>query len=91
MFVVVSYDIPDDTRRLKVMKTLKDFGSHVQYSVFECDLSPKQFSRLRNRLKKIVEPKEDDVRFYFLCETCMRKMRRLGRRIEPVRPEFYLI
>lgn len=91
MFVVVSYDIPDDKRRLKVMNTLKNFGAHVQYSVFECDLSSEQFKQLRHRLKKIVKPAEDDVRFYFLCETCMRKMQRLGRRREPVRLDFYLV
>ncbi|MFQ5858176.1 MAG: CRISPR-associated endonuclease Cas2 [Anaerolineae bacterium] len=91
MFVVVSYDIPDDKRRLKVMKTLKNFGAHVQYSVFECDLSVKQYRRLRSRLSKIVKPEKDDVRFYFLCETCMRKMRRLGRPRDPVREDYYLI
>lgn len=34
-FIVVSYDVVDDRRRTKVMKTLKNFGAHVQYSVFE--------------------------------------------------------
>ena len=38
MYVVVSYDITNDRRRLKVMKTLEGFGERVQYSVFECRL-----------------------------------------------------
>ena len=38
MFIVISYDIPDNKRRTKVMKTLKNFGAHVQYSVVECEL-----------------------------------------------------
>lgn len=84
MYVVVSYDIPDDKRRTKVMKTLKNFGAHVQYSVFECDLDSKDFKRLYKRLDKLVKPDQDDVRFYFLCETCMRKIRRLGHRKGPV-------
>ena len=84
MYVVVSYDIPDDKRRTKVMKTLKNFGAHVQYSVFECDLEPKDFRRLRKRLHKLIKPEDDDVRFYFLCETCMRKIRRLGHGKGPV-------
>lgn len=91
MYVVVSYDIPDDKRRLKVMKALKDFGAHVQYSVFECDLTARQFQRLRGRLQQLVKPEEDDVRFYFLCEGCVPRMQRLGRRRGPLRPEFYLI
>ncbi len=91
MFVVVSYDIPDDKRRMKVMKTLKNFGAHVQYSVFECELSAKQFRRLQSRLRKLIKPAEDDVRFYFLCEACMARMRRLGRRRDPVRPDIYIV
>ena len=38
--IVVSYDIPDDRRRLRLANTLKDFGIRVQYSVFECRLEP---------------------------------------------------
>lgn len=91
MFVVVSYDIPDDRRRLKVMKTLKNFGAHVQYSVFECDLRPRQFERLQEQLQELVDPKQDDVRFYFLCAECVPRLKRLGRRRDPVRSEFYLI
>ena len=71
MFVLVSYDIPNDKRRTRVMKALKDFGTRVQYSVFECDLTAEQLLRLRQRLRGLVNPKEDDVRLYFLCESCV--------------------
>jgi len=72
-FVVVSYDIPSDRRRGKVCKLLKDYGQRVQYSVFECMLRPEDLKRLRQRLKPLLTPEEDDVRFYRLCETCLRK------------------
>jgi CRISPR-associated protein Cas2 len=39
MFVVVAYDISDDPRRTKLHNTLKNFGTPVQYSVFECILA----------------------------------------------------
>ena len=39
MFYLVSYDIPDDKRKTKLAKTIKDFGDRVQYSVFECLLN----------------------------------------------------
>jgi len=39
MLYVISYDIPDDERRLKVAKILLDFGRRVQYSVFEAHLA----------------------------------------------------
>lgn len=72
-FVVVSYDIPDDRRRGRVCKVLKDYGERVQYSVFECVLRPEDLQRLRQRLKPLLAPEADDVRFYRLCETCRRK------------------
>jgi CRISPR-associated protein Cas2 len=72
-FIVVSYDIPKDKRRTKVSKVLADFGERVQYSVFECWLRKADLARLQQRLEPIVNAKEDDVRFYHLCETCRRK------------------
>ena len=42
MFILVSYDIPNDKRRLKVMKAVQDYGTRVQYSVFECELTAPQ-------------------------------------------------
>lgn len=72
-FIVVSYDIPQDRRRTKVSKVLADFGERAQYSVFECWLRKADLKRLQQRLKPIVNVKEDDIRFYHLCESCRRK------------------
>lgn len=89
--MIISYDIPDDKRRTKIAKTLEDFGTRVQYSVFECDLKPMQLQRLRQRLQKIVKPRCDDVRFYFLCEACVPKMKRMGNKRVPIRQDAYFI
>lgn len=78
MFVVVSYDIVDDKRRTKVHKILKNFGTPVQYSVFECSLDAATLERLRKKLKSQVNQKEDSVRFYTLCEACVLKVQVLG-------------
>jgi CRISPR-associated protein Cas2 len=72
-FVVVSYDIPNDRRRTKVCKLLKDYGMRVQYSVVECWLRPRDLQRLQDRLKPLLVTAEDDVRFYRLCENCKGK------------------
>lgn len=72
-FIVVSYDIPDDKRRTKVSKVLEDYGERVQYSVFECRLRPKDYQRLQERLRPLLVLKEDDVRFFHLCESCRRR------------------
>jgi CRISPR-associated protein Cas2 len=72
-FVIVCYDIPKDRRRNRVCKLLKNYGERAQYSVFECLLRPRDLRRLKQQLKLLVVPKEDDVRFYRLCENCLRK------------------
>lgn len=79
MWVVVTYDITDDRRRTGIFKILKSFGQHVQYSVFECDLTKQDLLRLRARLDgKVVSKDGDSIRFYHLCEACGAKIERLG-------------
>ena len=78
-WVVVSYDIVDDKRRNKVMKTLEGFGHRVQYSVFECELRPADLEKLKARLRGLIVPEVDDIRFYQLCENCLGKVTMLGR------------
>lgn len=91
MFVVVSYDIPDDKRRKKVMDTLENFGAHVQYSVFECELKEQHYKRMRARLKPLIAEKEDSVRFYFLDEDAVKKIEAVG--VKPLlrRQEYYVV
>jgi CRISPR-associated protein Cas2 len=71
MMVVVSYDVSTTSkagrRRLRrVAKTCLDFGQRVQNSVFECQVDPEQWTRLRLRLLDEFEAKEDSLRFYFM-------------------------
>jgi CRISPR-associated protein Cas2 len=78
MFVVVSYDIPDNKRRRKIMKTMEGFGYRAQYSVFECRLTAQQLARLRERLEALIVEEQDDVRFYLLCKQCVPRIVLLG-------------
>jgi len=63
-FYVVVYDIPCDKRRKKVFNLLSGYGTWVQYSVFECAVSERQFAELRTRLRSRVNLDEDNIRFY---------------------------
>lgn len=58
---VVTYDISDDKRRNEVFRTLHGFGEHAQYSVFFCELSQEELSRLRQRLRAAIHQKDDQV------------------------------
>lgn len=71
MFVLVAYDVATTTKegrnRLRhVAKVCVSFGQRVQNSVFECQIDPTQWTRLKLRLLDLYKPEEDSLRFYFL-------------------------
>lgn len=85
MFIVVSYDISHDGRRTRLHRELKNFGTRVQYSVFECVLDPKDVPRLQAAVKRIIQG-EDRVRYYRLCEPCAQQVIAIGGAVtQPVR------
>lgn len=79
MFWVICYDIPDNRRRRLVQKIMEGHGRRVQYSVFECDLNPARLDRLEGKLLKVIDPEEDDVRFYPLNQANLQRIRLLGK------------
>ncbi len=60
---LVCYDVCDDKRLRKVFKTMRGYGDHLQYSVFECQLTASDLVRLRAELGGIIHHKEDQVLF----------------------------
>lgn len=79
MFVLITYDVSTTTaegkRRLhRVARACLDFGQRVQNSVFECQVSPEQWTRLKLRLLDLYNPNEDSLRFYFLGRNWRRRV-----------------
>lgn len=74
MFVVVSYDIVDDKKRLRVAKLLRNYGERVQKSVFECRLGDKMYLKMKREIEKIIDWEEDGVRYYNLCAGCLKNV-----------------
>lgn len=60
---LVCYDISDDYRLRRVHKTMRGFGDHLQYSVFECQLTRADLARCRHLLSEIIDHREDQVLF----------------------------
>ncbi|RJQ63774.1 MAG: CRISPR-associated endonuclease Cas2 [Desulfobacteraceae bacterium] len=77
-FYIVSYDIVDDRKRNKAADTLKDFGTRVQKSVFECSLKDKTLKKLMEKLKKIIDAETDSILLYYLCEACGKEKMSMG-------------
>lgn len=61
---LVCYDISDPRRLVKVFRLMKGMGLHIQYSVFHCSLTWHNLTELKEKLKSIIDEREDDVRIY---------------------------
>jgi CRISPR-associated protein Cas2 len=60
---LICYDIANDKRLRRVFKLCKDYGNHLQYSVFESDLNPQEKSELEQKLSAEINGREDQVLF----------------------------
>jgi CRISPR-associated protein Cas2 len=97
MLVLVTYDVsvitPDGQRRLRnIAKTCLDYGMRVQNSVFECEVSPAQFTVLKDKLTQIFDPAHDSLRFYFLGKKGREKVEHIGAKLvaDPLRAALIL-
>ena len=60
---IVCYDICDPKRLRQVFKIMRGWGDHLQYSVFECQLTKVDAARLRAQLSEVIHHTEDQVLF----------------------------
>ena len=72
-FILVVYDISNDRRRTRLHERLLDYGTPVQYSVFECLLTREEYQAMRKAVRRVIRPRLDQVRFYPICKNCLRK------------------
>ena len=83
MLMLITYDVnTEDTagrRRLRrVARACLDFGQRVQFSVFECEVDPAQWTALRARLIAEINPDTDSLRFYHLGANPNRRIEHVG-------------
>lgn len=83
MMVLVTYDVstkdPPGRRRLRrVARACLDYGQRVQYSVFECNIDPAQWVKLKARLEKEIDPARDSLRFYLLGANWRKRVEHVG-------------
>ncbi len=46
----------------------------MQYSVFECLLDAEGLQRMKRAVGRVIRPRVDRVRYYYLCQACLRKV-----------------
>lgn len=83
MLVLVTYDVntiePGGKARLRsVAKACRDYGQRVQFSVFEIEVDPAEWTRLKARLETIIKPEIDSLRYYYLGANWQRRIEHVG-------------
>ena len=58
---LVAYDIAHPKRLRKVFKKMQGYGTHLQYSVFTCELSPVEKARMVADLHRLIHHEEDRI------------------------------
>lgn len=61
---LVCYDITEPRRLTRVYKFIKGRGLHIQYSVFHCSLTWPNLMELKEKLSRLIDEEEDDIRIY---------------------------
>ena len=88
MLMLVSYDVSTadraGKRRLRrLAKACTNFGTRVQYSVFECHLDAAQWVTLKAELETICDPRTDSLRYYNLGNHYHPKVEHFGAKPAP--------
>ncbi|MGC8830590.1 MAG: CRISPR-associated endonuclease Cas2 [Verrucomicrobiia bacterium] len=63
---LVCYDICDEKRLRRVFKICRNYGNHLQYSIFECDLNESEKIKLQQELSNAINYDQDQVLFVSL-------------------------
>jgi CRISPR-associated protein Cas2 len=58
---LVAYDIRDPKRLRLVFRAMKEYGEHLQYSVFICDLDGAEKPAMQLHLANLIKHSEDSV------------------------------
>ena len=83
MLVLVTYDVSltrsGGARRLRrIAKACQDFGQRVQFSVFEIEVDPAQWTALKTKLEGPIDPRQDSLRYYYLGANWRRRVEHVG-------------
>lgn len=73
LFLLVAYDIAADRRRRKIAQVLENYGSRVNFSVFECLVSVPDSRKMMQELSGLMKAGKDAILVYTLCKPCVNK------------------
>lgn len=87
MDMLVTYDIADTggegaTRLRRIAQVCEKYGQRVQFSVFECRLSPTRLARMMGEVQDVIDQRLDSVIVYRFTGRLDEARIRLGRDVE---------
>jgi len=88
---VIAYDVVDDKKRQRLAEFLKGYGRRVEKSVFECNLTKKEFIEIKAYLEKFLDLSEDRCHIYRLCADCASQRLAFGLDFEEGWPEVIIV
>jgi len=83
MMMLVAYDVntadPGGAKRLRrVARACEDHGQRVQFSLFEIEVEPALWVKLKARLEAEIDPEKDSLRYYRLGAEWRRRVEHVG-------------
>ncbi len=79
MRFLISYDLSNNKKRTKLAKILENFGTRIQYSLFEFNLTKAEKTELFHKLKnKDYLNNKYSIMYIPICATCLSKNKRYG-------------
>jgi len=87
MDVLITYDIATadaaGAKRLRRIATVcEKYGQRIQFSVFECRLTPARFAVFLTEIEEAIDPKQDSVIVYRFPGNIEDSKRRFGRTLD---------
>ena len=95
MMVLITYDVNTEDasgkkRLRRIAKQCTNYGQRVQNSVFEIDTDYGTFLKVKDKLLKLIDEKQDSLRFYYLGNNWQRRVEHYGAK-ETYDPEGVII
>ena len=82
MRFLIVYDISENKIRNKISNILKQYGTRVQYSAFEIEISKTELKYLFDEIEKIIDPETDSIFAFELPKNAQKGIIKIGKKEE---------
>jgi CRISPR-associated endonuclease Cas2 len=88
---IVCYDVGCDKSRRLIHQTLLGYGTAIEESVFECEVTDAEMAGLLREVRDLLDEEEDRCHAFPVCRDCSGKAEVLGQGKRLVRLTHYVV